>query len=621
MESTRCKGKPVRDELLEYYEGELSFLRQMGAEFAEKYPKVASRLVLGPNGTEDPHVERLLEAFAFLAARVHLKIDDDFPEITESLLNVLYPHFLRPIPSMSVVEFNVDPEQGKLTTSLRIPRNALLYSRRVDGIPCKFRTCYETVVSPVRVLQARWRAPERLTPALKAPDAAAACSIDLTCFADVQLKPLALKSLQFYLNGEPNLIHTLYELLFNNCVRVVLRNPDDPRSRAIELPANSLRPMGFREEEAVLPFPRRSFTGYRILQEYFAFPEKFFFVELTNLEPLASGGFTNRVEIVFLISPFERADRQQALELGVSEKTFRLACAPIINLFPQTAEPVLLEQTKFENPVIPDARRRNALEIFSIDDVMTSSPDRREVTHYEPFYSSRHGRTAKNQMFWHASRRPSMRQDDPGTEMYISLVDAAGTAARTAEETLTVRCSCTNRDLPSRLPFGNELGDFELEGGSAVKRIISLRKPTDTLRPPLRKGLQWRLISHLSLNYLSIVEEGRGALQEILRLYNFTDSTSLERQISGISSLSSRRHFARVISEHGISFARGIRVEMEFDEEMFVGSGVFLFASVLEYFLGLYASLNSFMQLVLRTKQRKEVLREWRPRAGQRILL
>ncbi len=471
----------MRDELLDYYEKELSFLRKMGAEFAEKYPIVASRLVLGPNVSEDPHVERLIEAFAFLAARVHLKIDDDFPEITESLLNVLYPQFLRPIPSMSVVEFNADPEQGKLTTNLRIPREALLYSHPVDGIQCKFRTCYETLISPIRVSAARWRAPERLTPAVKAPDAIAACSVELSCFPDVQFKPLALKSLRIYLNGEGNLIHTLYELLFNNCLRILVRNPDDPRQRVIELPANSLRAMGFRDEEAVLPFPRRSFTGYRILQEYFAFPEKFLFIELNNLEALEA--FTTRAEIVFLISPFERIDRQQSLELGVSEQTFKLACTPVINLFSQSAEPILLEQTRFEHLVIPDARRRNMLEIFSIDDVRTASPDRREVTHYEPFYSSQHGRTVKNQTFWHATRRASTRQDDAGTEMYISLVDTSGQAAKTANETLNVRCTCTNRDLPSRLPFGSELGDFDLEGGAAVKRIIALKKADGYLAP------------------------------------------------------------------------------------------------------------------------------------------
>jgi type VI secretion system protein ImpG len=293
----------------------------------------------------------------------------------------------------------------------------------------------------------------------------------------------------------------------------------------------------------------------------------------------------------------------------------------VINLFELGAEPVLLQQTKFEYPVVPDTRRRNALEIFSIDDVLTTSPDRREVIHYEPFYGSHHGRRGKAQAFWHASRRQSTRANDEGTEMFISMVDSTGRSARVGADTVTVRCTCTNRDLPSRLPFGNENGDFELESGSAVKRIVSLRKPTSSVRPPLRRGLQWRLISHLSLNYLSLVEEGRGALQDILRLYNFSDETSLERQISGIAAIKSQRHFARVVSEHGISFARGIRVEMEFDEELFVGSGIYLFASILEQFLGLYTSLNSFSQLVLRTRQRKEVVREWRPRAGQKILM
>ena len=263
----------------------------------------------------------------------------------------------------------------------------------------------------------------------------------------------------------------------------------------------------------------------------FAFPEKFFFLDLSGLEVLTSEIFTAKAEVIFLIAPFERADRQQSLELNVSERTFRLSCSPIINLFEQTAEPVLLEQTKFEHLVIPDVRRRNALEIFSIDDVMTASPDRREVIHYEPFYGSHHGRVARAQTFWHANRRQSTRANDEGTEMFISLVDSTSHSAKTGLETLTVRCTCTNRDLPSRLPWGNENGDFDLESGAGVKKIISLKKPTGSLRAPLRRGLQWRLISHLSLNYLSLVEEGRGALQDILRLYNFSDETSLNGKL------------------------------------------------------------------------------------------
>ena len=613
----------MRDELLEYYERELTFLRGMGVDFAEKYPKIASRLVLEPDRCEDPHVERMLEAFAFLAARVHLKIDDDFPEITESLLGMLYPHYIRPIPSMSVVEFHLDPQQGKLSTGFKIPRSALLYSKPVDGVPCKFRTGCDTTIWPVRVSEAQWRSPERLDPPLKAPEAVAACRIELRCDADLQFSKLDLHSLRFYLNGESNLIHTLYELLFNNCTQILVRDPDaNFRNRLCAWEPGRVRGMGFLDEEALLDYPRRSFTGYRVLQEYFAFPEKFFFIELSGLEQLAQAGFGSRAEVIFLISPHERNDRQQVLELGISAKTFRLNCAPVINLFSHPAEPIRLDQTRHEYPVIPDIRRKNALEVISVDDAMSSNPRSQEIVHFDPIYSYRHAiRDDAGKAFWKVTRRPSGRKNDDGTEVWISLVDLSGRTARPGVETLTVHCTCSNRDLPSRLPFGNEAGDFEIEGVSVVKRIVALRKPTATLRPATGKGRLWRLISHLSLNYLSVAEEGKEALQEILRLYNFSDSTFLDRQITGITSLSSRRSFARVLSEHGISFARGTRVELELDEEHFVGGGTFLFAAILEYFLGLYVTMNSFTQLSVRTRQRKEVLKEWPPRAGHRILL
>jgi type VI secretion system protein ImpG len=613
----------VRDELLDYYERELTFLRSMGVDFSEKYPKIAARLVLEPDRSEDPHVERLLEAFAFLAARVHLKIDDDFPEISESLLGMVYPHYIRPIPSMSVVEFHLDSQQGKLSTGFRVPRSSLLYSKPVDGVPCKFRTGFDTTMWPIRVTEAQWRSPDRLDPPLRAPEAVAACRLQLTCDADVRFNKLELSSLRFYLNGESNLIHSLYELLFNNCIQILIRDPEAAQKKPpLRLPPTALRAMGFRDEEALLEYPRRSFTGYRVLHEYFAFPEKFFFVELSGLEQLAAAGFGSRAEVIFLISPHERADRQQMLELGIAAKAFRLNCAPVVNLFPHTAEPIHVDQTRHEYAVIPDIRRRSAHEVFSVDDALSSNPRSQEIVHFDPMYSYRHSlREETGKAFWKASRRPSGRKNDDGTEVWISLVDLSGQTARPGVEALTVHCTCSNRDLPARLPFGNESGDFEIEGVSGIKRIVALRKPTPTLRPPTGRGRLWRLVSHLSLNYLSLVEEGKEALQEILRLYNLSDSAFLDRQITGIMTLASRRQFARVVSEHGISFARGTRVDMELDEEHFVGGGIYLFAAVLEYFLGQYVTLNGFSQLSVRTRQRKEVLKVWPPRAGHRILL
>jgi type VI secretion system protein ImpG len=310
------------------------------------------------------------------------------------------------------------------------------------------------------------------------------------------------------------------------------------------------------------------------------------------------------------------------LELGVNAKTFRINTTPIVNLFHQTAEPILLSQRRYEYPVIPDVRRPHATEVFSLDEVASVNPQSGEVVRFEPFYSYRHATLRDaNQMFWLAHRRPSAKSGDEGTEVSLTLVDLSARPVKPDVDTLSVRTTCTNRDLPSRLPFGNEAGDFELEGGAAIKRIVALKKPTNTVRPPEGRATLWRLISHLSLNYLSLVDEGREAFQEVLKLYNFTGSAFSEKQIQGITALKSARHFARLISENGITFARGTRVEIEFDEDQFAGGGVYLFASIIERFLGEYVSINSFTQLAARTQQRKELLKQWPPRAGRTILV
>ncbi|HUQ95329.1 MAG TPA: type VI secretion system baseplate subunit TssF [Bryobacteraceae bacterium] len=612
----------MRDDFLLYYQRELTFLRQMGVEFADKYPKIAQRLFLEADKCDDPHVERIIESFAFLAARVHLKIDDEFPEITEALLSIVYPHYIRPIPSMSVVEMVLDPERGKLTSGLKIARNTTMYSKSVSGDPCKFRTCYDTTLWPVHVAEANYLPPDRLSPPIKSSEAIGSLRLLMQTAQDVQFDKLEMSSLRFYLHGESKLVHTIYELLMNNCVQVQIRDPQNTRRKAITLPATSIRALGFTEEEGMLPYPRRSFLAYRLLQEYFTFPEKFFFLELTDLSAVWAQGFKEQAEIVFLISPFEIEDRRQELELGISPKTFRLGCTPIINLFPQTCEPILLDQRKHEYPVVPDVRRLTSTEVFSIEEVVSIDPQTREMKTFEPFYSYRHAAIRDNkQTFWVSNRRLSQQRNDEGTDIFLSLVDLSMRTVHPTADTLTIRTLCTNRDLPARLSFGNEAGDFTIEGMAALKKIVCLRRPSGTLRPPLGKGIFWRLISHFSINYLSLVEEGREALQEILKLYNFNDSVYTAKMVDGITRLKSRRQFARVISENGISFARGIHTEIEFDEEQFVGGGVYLFASVLEYFLGLYATLNSFSQLAVRTKQRKEVVREWLPRAGQRILM
>jgi type VI secretion system protein ImpG len=613
----------MREELLAHYERELAYLRELGGEFAQKYPRVASRLLLEPDRCEDPHVERLLEAFAFLAARIHLRIDDDFPELTSGLLSVVYPHYLRPIPAMTVVECQMEDVQGKATAVVTMPAGTMLTTkRRVDGLACRFRTCYPVELWPCNVAACEWRLPERLARPVHVPGAAAVMQLRLECAPDVSFAELDLSELRFHLSGEINVVHTLYELLSNNCISIVVRNPEDPTAPAVHIDPDSLVAMGFEEDESLLPYPRRSFDGYRLLQEYFTFSEKFLFFRLAGLEALRTAKCKRTAEVSIVFSRFARPERQQALEVGISARTIRLGCTPVINLYEQTAEPILLTQTQHEYRIIPDVRHDAVTEIFSIDEVLASNPSKRTVASLQPLFAYRSQTREGNKLvFWHGMRRPNVLGERAPSAMYISIADIEGVVTDPDAEILTVRCTCTNHDLPSRLPFGADDGDFFAETVPAASVIRALRRPTPSYDPPTGQGQLWRLISQLSLNYLSLQEDGRGALQEILRLHNFTDSSSLENQIAGISRLTAKPHVALTRSHFGITPARGTQIEVEFDERQFVGGGLFLFANVLERFLGCYTSMNSFCQLVAYSSQRKEAVREWLPRAGSKTLI
>lgn len=604
----------MQETLLEYYERELSVLRQLGQEFAQAYPKVAGRLLLEPSKCEDPHVERLMQAFALLAARIHLKIDDEFPEVTDALLGMLYPHYLTPIPSMSVVEFVLDPEQGKLTSGYVIPAGTQVYSRPVDGTQCRFRTCYATTLWPITLASVKVQPADRALPRGKP---GAILKLELQSHGGLTFKDLQVDQLRFYLNGEAPLVYALYELLLNHTCEVRCRAAGGrPGEKPSVLPAGCLRPVGFGLDEGLFPYPSQALAGYRLLHEYFAFPQKFLFVELSGLQPAVKSSMGNKLEIEILLDQPPRSDYMPTTE------TFRLACAPVVNLFAQTAEPIRLDQTQHEYRVIPDVRRPLANEIYSIDSVSLLSGDKETVRPVQPIYSLKHTRVDREQSaFWYQTRRPSDRKGDGGTEVYVSLVDLKLDPTVPAGDTLMLSTTCTNRSLPGRLAMDDPRGDFELEKAAPVARIRALVKPTQPIQPPLGGETQWRLISHLSLNYLSLTEGGPQALQEILRLYDFSDSSAVRQQIEGITNVSSRRVTRRPTSMGWNGFCRGMEVTLEFDENKYVGSSIYLFASVLETFLGLYASLNSFTQLVARTQQRERPLKQWPPRAGGQILV
>ena len=629
----------MRDELLGYYERELVFLRRMGAEFAKKYPKIAARLQLDEDKVEDPHVERMIEAFAYLTARIGHKLDDELPEITEAFLNILYPHYLSPIPSMAIVQFSYGSPNDNLTAAQTIERGTRLNSRPVDGTPCRFRTAFDVDLMPIEIQSAALESP--------APKDArgnlseASIRLSMRCYGNANLSELKNgatskppEKMRFYLDGEPQLVFPLYEILLNHSTAVEFRAKDAPidgktmktitniqlkKPDPVILAASDvIKAVGFDENEAVLPFTKRSFAGYRLLTEYFAFPYKFLFFDLYGIDQAIAKKFGSHFDIVIHLRDITPP------VAPITNETFRLGCSPIVNLFSKLSDPIYLSQKKFEYQIIPDVHRQSTTEIYSVNDVITTDPRSNRTREFSPFYSMRHAYGEQlEKSFWYGVRRPSQRTDDAGTEVFLSLVDLKFNPLIPAVEVLNVKTTCTNRDLPAKLPFGGKEGDFEVEGTALLSRVRCLTKPTETIRPPQRRSAQWRLISHLNLNYLSLVNAENGtpeALQELLHLYNFADSSVTRKQILGITKIATRKVVRQIGGRIGAGFVRGLETTLTFDEEQYVGSGLFLFASVLERFLGLYSSINSFNQLVVRTEQREENVRRFAPRAGEQEL-
>ncbi len=614
----------MQDDLLLYYDRELAYLRKLGAEFAQKYPKVASRLQLESSKTEDPHVERLLEGFAFLAARVHRRLDDDFPEISETLLEMLHPQLVRPIPSMCIVDMPLNPAQGRLPEGHRIPRGSTLHSRPVKGVPCSFRTVYDTTLWPMTVTEAAWTTPDRAGAGVHGRDAVGAIRLELKAFDGVKLEEVAIDSLRLHLAGGASVADTLYELLLNNASPVVLRDPDRPSAPPVILGPNAVAPVGFGRDESVLPFSTRSFAGFSLLLELFTCPEKFHFVDIRGFgAALRTLGATRRVELSFLLTPFERAERRQALELELSPQSFRLNAVPAVNLFEVTAEPILLTERAFEYMVVADARRREQVQVWNVDAVKLIEHDSRESREIAPLYSHRHHvEGAGGDVFWNTTRRATSWREDEGSDLWIGFTELSGDLRAPDADVLSLSVTCFNGDLPNRLPFGvDERGDFELLAGGPIQRITCVVTPTKAIHPALGKSLLWRMISSLSLNHLSLADGKPDALQELLRLHNVGNSLSAERQIDGLVGVRSEPAFSRVAADHGVAFARGRQVDLEFDEEQFPGGGMYLMASVLERFLALYASMNSFTKVSVRSRQRRRPVADWPARAGWRTLL
>lgn len=608
------------DDLLPYYEAELGWLRRYAREFADKYPAIAGRLQLSGEASEDPHVERLIQAYALLNARTARKLDQEYPQFTEALFEALYPHYLKPFPACSIVQ--VEPASTAVSHSggIRLARGTLLNSRPVHGVVCRFRTCFDIDLTPWTVSDASFQALGPESPARIGRDYSHGLHITLqsSCAISDPLTGCLPDKLRVFLNGDASLCAALRDTLLIPTVEVAISYGSSSTWQFFG--TGCLAEVGFGEHETLFPQHGRSHPAHQLLLEYFNFPEKFNFLDidlskgkLSALSPDCS------LTLHCLIPDLPMESNAAKMLAAVNRTNLLLHCAPVVNLFEQRGEPIRVDYTTTDYPVLPDARRPSGYEVHSIDAVtMTRQVEGdHSGSTFRPIFALEHGSdgTAAGG-YWLMRRDEWLAYKSPGHEVRIALIDENFHPASTEVATLSLKLKVTNRNLPSRLTYGNPQGDLFVDGATAVKTANFLMKPTPSVRMGGRRGAHWRLVSLLSVSHLGLLQGEATALKEVLQLHNFSNSRVIAKQIASIRSLIATGSSCWIPGNPFNCLVRGTDVTVVLDDRDFVGTSIQLFGAVLERFFSLYAYVNSYVRLVIVSEHNSQELYRCEPRTG-----
>lgn len=602
------------DSFLTYYQRELQYLRQASVDFAQKYPKIARRLELSASETPDPHVERLIESFAYLTAGLQREIDDKFSRFTSILLGVLYPQFTNPTPSTTIAHFSADPNKGKLTTKYALNRGTPLFCRSQEGALCHFKTCYDTEIWPVEVTKAEIVSTDTIACQTSHIPTARVLRLRIASLS-IPIQEMGIEKLRFYINGNRTFQNALYELLFTETSQgFVVENYQDTtdKKQLTVQSAGEVTPVGFENDEAVIPTPIASHPAYRYLFEYFNCPQKFLFFDVAGLSTTQSG---KSFDLLISIPDHIAVD-----SLLISADNFPLGCTPIINLFEKTSEPIHLDHKATEYRLVADYRRERTTEIHSIREVFAAEETTSTVHKLAPYFSfNHHERQRNNAIFWHGRRDQAAVKDLSGTDMYLSFIDFNFSPQKLTGDTVYARILCTNRTLAHQIPPNAQLESQE----SIPAQGRCLEKPSLQVYPPQDGDTQWRLISQLGISHLSL---GPGnhtvqTLKEMLQLYAGLTQKHVIEEVEMIQNLVAKPVTRRFSSDAWRGFAQGTQLELHFNSAAFGGGGAVLFSAVLNEFFALLAAVNSFIELEIYSTSSKTPWKKWQPNNGKRYLL
>ena len=590
-----------------HYQSELTALRQTGKRFAERNPALAS--FLGQSG-KDPDVERLLEGFAFLTGRLRQKLDDELPELTHSLMHLLWPNYMRPLPAFSMLQF--DPIQ-RAGPAVLVERGTPVEARPIQGVNCRFRTTSEVELLPLQLTH--------LDYSVKGEGALLNLKLSMTCEGD--LGDLGLQRLRLHLAGERYISQILYLLLLRQLddIELVLLDAEGKPlashgvpGKKLRIPASKVQPDGFQPDQGLIPYPLNTFSGYRYLQEYHAFEEKFLFVEVSGFDCL------NTVDAELLEQACGLELRCNIRKTGTQRirptlDNVRLYCTPVVNLFDHDAIPIRLDGRQDHYLLRPAELAHQHCGVYSVEKVTGWKPGGMGHAEYAPFESFEHDHSfdvIDPKPHYSLRQYPSIQGD--GLETFLSF----GPQSSELNETLSIELVCTNQNLPSQLGIGDICCLTEDTPDFLSFRNISTVTPS--YAPPLDSDFLWKLISNMSLNYLSLTDVN--ALKAMLQSYDLPRHYDQHAARVGQHRLEGLKHInhSHVDRLHAGLPVRGIRTELQMDAENYLGEGeLFLFASVLNEFFALYANLNSFHELRVKTTQGERY--QWTPRMGLQPLL
>ena len=622
---------------LRFYKDELEYLREAAAEFAAEYPKIASRLDLRGTEVPDPYVERLLEGFAFVSARVQLELDAQFPRFTSGLIENLMPDYLAPMPSVGIVQIEPDHSDPALAKGVVVPRHSVLSSnlKRGDLTPCTFRTAHETTLWPVEVSDAAYIGSPRDLETYKLPDAGeavAAVRLTLSCTGEKAFGQLGSPSCRFdklpmFLQGAEDVPLLMLEELLAKSAAVFVRAAGQPE-KVTQLPASCLQAIGFASDEALLPNNNRGFEGHRLLLEYFVFPERFRGLELGGLaDALERVGAEREVEVFITLN-----NRNDALENIVDASRFELFCTPVVNLFEKRCDRIHIDDRESSYHVVPDRTRPRDFEVHTVTSVVGHGSSDSSEYLFRPLYGTadtavpgfdqRYFTIERRQRIHSSTMRDDERATYTGAEVFLSIVDADQAPYDDKLVQLGVQALCTNRDLPMAPAMRD--APYELRAAGPILGVKFLIGPTRP-RPSIAVGESgWQLIDHMSLNHVSLLgddpESGARTLRRLVALHADLQEPHVKKQADGIRELRCESVVRQVPTPGPLAFGRGLAISLVLEERFFEGGSCFLFGCVLERFFARYVALNSFTETSLSIVERGHIAK-WPPRIGNRQLL